>query len=165
MDYRDYLDKIEEKLQNNFDVERNYELNGYKWDLYAKFHLRNERYVLSKKIVIYAIENNEYIFIKYFDGLDDNSLKDYTESLIKSIDDIVKPDENHMSSVITGVLVTKYKPSGAILDTIKKFKYHKGFAFGFKGWVDIRLILVTMEDNYIVTNKKGKEVKEVYSIQ
>ncbi|NLX62418.1 MAG: hypothetical protein GXZ06_07985, partial [Tissierellia bacterium] len=121
--------------------------------------------VLSKKIVIYAIENNEYIFIKYFDGLDDNSLKDYTESLIKSIDDIVKPDENHMSSVITGVLVTKYKPSGAILDTIKKFKYHKGFAFGFKGWVDIRLILVTMEDNHIVTNKKGKEVREVYTIQ
>ena len=79
--------------------------------------------------------------------------------------DIVKPDENHMSSAITGVLVTKHKPSADIIDTIKKFKYHKGFAFGFKGWVDIRLILVTMEDNYIVTNKKGKEVKEVYSIQ
>ena len=54
--------------------------------------------------------------------------------------------------------------STEIIDAIKKFKYHKGFAFGFKGWVDIRLILVTMDDEYIVTNKKGKEVREVYSI-
>lgn len=165
MDYKEYLDNIEKKLKNYFDIERNYELNGYVCDLHARYHLRNERYILSKKIVIYAIESNEYIFIKCIDKIDDICLKEYIEFLVNSIDDIVKPDENHMSSAITGVLVTKHKPSADIIDTIKKFKYHKGFAFGFKGWVDIRLILVTMEDNYIVTNKKGKEVKEVYSIQ
>ena len=69
-----------------------------------------------------------------------------------------------MSSTITGVLVLDYKPEDNIIQKIKRFKYHKGFAFGFRGWADIRLILVTMDDNYIVTNKKGKEVKEVYSI-
>ncbi len=165
MDYRDYLDNIERKLRNSFDIERDYRINGYIWDLYAKYSLRNERYILSKKMVVYAFENNEHIFIKYFDRIDDLSLKEYTDFLISSIDEIVKPDENHMSSIITGVLVTKYKPSREITETIKKFKYHKGFAFGFKGWADIRLILVTMDDEYIVTSKKGKEVIEVYSFQ
>jgi len=164
MDYKEYLDNIERKLKSYFDIERDYDFNGYPLDLYAKFHFRNERYILSKKLVIYAIENNEYIFIKYFDGIDGTCLKEFIDLLIKSIDEVVKPDENHMSSVITGVLVTKYKPNEEIVDAIRKFKYHKGFAFGFRGWVDIRLVLVTMKDEYIVTNKKGKEVREVYSI-
>ena len=91
-------------------------------------------------------------------------MKEYIEFLVNSISDIVKPDENHMSSAITGVLVTDNKPSDDVIRQVKKFKYHKGFAFGLRGWVDIRLIMVTMADKYIVTNKKGKEVKKVYSI-
>ena len=76
----------------------------------------------------------------------------------------MKPTEEHMSSIITGVIALDNKPSTDIIDAIKKFKYHKGFAFGFKGWVDIRLILVTMDDKNIVTNKKGKEVIQVYKV-
>lgn len=164
MDYKEYLNNIEKRLANHFDIERDHDINGYVLDLYAKYHLRNERYMLSRKMVVYAFENNEYIFIKYFDRIDEICLKEYIDFLVNSINDIVKPNENHMSSVITGVLVTKHKPNTKIIDTIKKFKYQKGFAFGFKGWADIRLILVTMDDNYIVTNRKGKEVRKVYSI-
>ena len=86
------------------------------------------------------------------------------ESLIEILDILVEPNGEHMSSVITGVIVLENKPNMDIIDSVKKFKYHKGFAFGFKGWADIRLILVAMNDKYIVTNKKGKEVRKVYSI-
>ncbi|GMG96519.1 hypothetical protein [Tepidimicrobium xylanilyticum] len=164
MEYKEYLDNIERKLQSYFDIERNYNLNGYQLDLYAKYHFRNERYILSKKFVVYGYENNEHIFIKHFEEIDEKCLKEFIDFLVNSIDDVVKPDENHMSSIITGVLVAKHKPNTEIIDAIKKFKYHKGFAFGFKGWVDIRLILVTIADKYIITNRKGKEVRKVYSI-
>mgnify|MGYP000049784017 FL=1 len=164
MYYQTYLDNIEKKLKAYFDIYRDYSINGYEYDLFAKYHLRMERYVIHKKAVIYAMENNEYCLIKHFKSIDEDTLRNYTDSLIESINELVKPDENHMSSTITGVLVLDYKPEDNIIQKIKKFKYHKGFAFGFRGWADIRLILVTMDDNYIVTNKKGKEVKEVYSI-
>lgn len=164
MDYLTYLDNIENKLKAYFDIYRKYNIKGYAYDLFAKYHMRMERYVLVKKAVIYAMENNEYCLMKYFNEIDEYKLKDFTNSLIESIDELVNPDENHMSSVITGVLVCDNIPSDDIVKQIKKFKYHKGFAFGFRGWVDIRLILVAMNDNYIVTNKKGKEVREIYSI-
>lgn len=164
MNYKEYLDNIEKKLIRYFDIERDYSFNGYQLDLYAKFHFRNERYVLSKKFVVYAYENNEYIFIKHFDKIDEIKLKEFTNFLISSIDAVVKPDEEHMSSIITGVLVLDDMPCEEIIETIKKFKYHKEFTFGFRGWVDIRLILVTIINGYIITNKKGKEVKKVYSI-
>lgn len=164
MNFEEYLEIMEEKLQGSFDIERNFEMNNYKYDVFAEYHLRTERYILMKKTVVGVMENNEYCFMKCFDSINQYKLKTYIDSLIKSSDKIITPDEDHMSSIITGIIVLENKPNIDIINTIKKFKYHKGFAFGFKGWVDIRLILVTMNDEYIVTNKKGREVREVYSI-
>lgn len=164
MDYNTYLETIENRLKKNFDLIRNYTINNCDFDLFAKYNVRTERYILTKKTVIDAMENNEYCFIKYFDNLDKERLKTYIQSLIGIIDILVNPNEEHMSSTITGVIALENKPTAEIVDKIKKFKYHKGFAFGFKGWVDIRLILVTMNDKYIVTNRKGKEVRQVYQV-
>ena len=79
MDYKEYLNNMERKLKSYFDIERDYDLNGYPLDLYAKYHFRNERYVLSKKFVVYGQENNEYIFIKYFEEVGEISLKEYID--------------------------------------------------------------------------------------
>ena len=44
MDYQTYLDNIEKKLKAYFDIYRDYSINGYEYDLFAKYHLRMERY-------------------------------------------------------------------------------------------------------------------------
>lgn len=164
MKVSEYLDNIEKKLERSFDIERDFILNDYHYDMFARFYSRTERYIITRKTVIDAIETNEYCFIKYFDEIDEDRFYQFTNLLIKSIDSIINFDDGHMSSIITGVIILDNKPNEDIIEEIKKFKFHKGFAFGFKGWVDIRLILVTMNQNYIVANKKGKEVLEVYSI-
>lgn len=164
MNLSQYLDNIQKKLQYSFDIERNYVINNYKYDLFGKYLLRNERYVLVKKATIYAIENNEYCLIKYFDELDKNNLQEFIESLKKAVDVIVKPSNDHMSSIITGVIVTDNRTEFDLEKIIERFKFQKGFAFGFKGWADIRLVLVTLNEKFVITNKKGKEVSKVYSI-
>ncbi|QQY78973.1 hypothetical protein EDD65_104136 [Keratinibaculum paraultunense] len=164
MDFDAYLNIIKKRFEKNFDLIDNYNIDDYKFDLFAKYNFRLEKYVLTKKMVVYALENNEYCLIKTFDALDKYDFNRYINTLVKAIDILVNPTQEHMSSIITGVIVVKNKPSNYVINTVKKFKYHKGFLFGFRGWVDIRLILVAIDDEYIVTNKKGKEVKEVYSL-
>lgn len=165
MELLDYLDNIENKLKSSFDIARNYELNNYTYDLYARYYLRNEKYMLVKKAKVYAFENNEYCLIKYFKELDEKSLDLFIKSLIEAIDIIVTPSSEHMSSVITGVILTyNILEKEKAIKIIEKFRYHKGFAFGFKGWADIRLILVSLNEGLIAYNKKGGEVKEVYNI-
>lgn len=162
MEISKYLDNIEKKLYNSFDIYRDHTVDGYKYDLFAEHHLRTDHYILTRKTVIESIEANEYCFIKYFQTIDEDLLDKYKQQLIKAIDSIVDTDHGHMSSILTGVLVVDNKPTEDIIDMVKKFKYHKGFKFGLKGWVDIRLILVTMNQSYIVTNKKGREVQGLY---
>jgi hypothetical protein len=166
MDISQYLDIIEEKLKNSFDLTRNYNLNNFTYDLYAEYRLRNEKYMLVKKAVVYAFENNEYCFIKYYKDFNFNDYKVFTNSLINSIESIVNPSNEHMSSIITGVVVTEKiqeQDIDYIRKTIEHFKYNKGFAFGFKGWADIRLVLVSLNEGFIAANKKGKEVRTVYN--
>ena len=166
MDITAYIENIEKKLKNNFDLTRNYDINGCFYDLFAEFHVRNERYFLVKKAVIYGVENNEYVLLKYFENINKDFCHDYTENLIKSIKDIVKPTNEHMCSIVTGVIVTdsiSNEDSEYYKEFIKKFKYNKTFAFGYKGWVDLRLLLVSLKDGLISANKKGKEVASIYN--
>ncbi|MEL7648060.1 MAG: hypothetical protein AAGU76_08195 [Sedimentibacter sp.] len=166
MDISQYLDLVDSKLKNSFDVSRNTVVNGINYDLYAQFKLRNERYVLTKKAVVYAFENNEYCLVKHFQKIDERVLDSFTEELKKSVECIVSPSSEHMSSIITAVAVTDNMPPGDfenLKGKVERFRYNKGFAFGFKGWADIRLLLVSLDEGLTAANKKGKEVAKVYS--
>jgi len=167
MEFSQYLNLIKNKLQSNFDKNDDFNIDGYTYDLFAEYHQRSERFFLTKKATIFGIENNEYILIKHFDNINKTILDNHICNLIKSIDFIVKPHDDHMASIITGIIVLDNNITSKdklIIDSVKKFKYHKGFSFGFKGWVDIRLLIVFLKDDYMLTNKKGEEVATVYSI-
>ena len=45
---------------------------------------------------------------------------------------------------------------------IKKFKFNKPYKLYFHGWSDIRLLLVDLSNNLVISNKQGKKVKKVY---
>ena len=164
MDLENYLNTIRKRLEGSFDLVENYNINNYEIDLFGQFNMKTERYIVSKKAVIDTMENNEFLFIKYFKNLNKADLEFYINFLIENIDKLIEPSRDHMSSVITGVLVLDNRPDEEIIRAVEKFKYQKSFAFGFKGWVDIRLVLVIMKENHIITSKKGREVKEVYQI-
>mgnify|MGYP006910644149 CR=1 FL=1 len=164
MEIGEYLDMITSKLSTNFDIVREHTVNGYTYDLFAEHHLKMEHYILSRKFVIESIQANELCFIEYGITLEEELIDRFSTLLIESIPTLINLDDGHMSTIITGVLVTENKPSERILQKIKTFTYHKGFRFGLKGWVDIRLLLVTLKENCIVANRKGTEVLELYSI-
>ncbi len=168
MDFEKYITNIENKLRSNFDLHRDYKLNGENLDLFAEFHVRSERYILTKSAKIYAMENNEYCIFKKFKTVNNAIFEMFTEYLISSIDTLVKPHEEHMSTMITGVIIIEGNESNIdenVLEKVKKFKHHKGFSFGFKGWVDVRLVMVCLEDKFIITSKRGDEVRKVYSLK
>ena len=165
MEFTEYLDLIERKLFSSFNIWRDQPVDQEIFDLYAEYHLRNEKYIATKKAVIYAIESNEYCLIKRLADPSLHRFNDLIDLIKASLTDMVKPDQDHMSSIVTVVFVldTSAGPDvQAMIEAVKRFKYHKGFAFGLRGWADIRLVLVSLEEGVLATNKKGKDVKKVY---
>lgn len=162
MDFITYKEIITNRLSNSFDIEENYVYKNFKFDLFGTLNIRNEKYMASKKLTIYAFENDEYCFLKYFDVLDENIIDDLIKILKLSINDYVKPHHEHMCSVITGVIVVDNFDNKNLIKKIKKFNYQKGFMFGLKGWADVRLILVDLQNNKVITSKKAKRVGKFY---
>jgi hypothetical protein len=159
-----YLNLLETRLRRYFDIERNILCRNLPLDLFAKSFVRNERYIASKKLTIYAYENNEYCFIKNFETISRESFISFTDFLKNAVTDYVTPHGEHMSSVVTGILILEKDPGEEIRKQVQNFKYHKSFAFGFKGWVDIRLVLVILDKGEVITNKKGREVQQFYKV-
>lgn len=159
-----YLENLEMKLSKYFDIEKPYSYLNTEYQLFAKSFIRSERYIASKKLTIYAIENNEFTFVKTFTKLEEKGFEQFTENLLRATEDYVDPHSEHMSTVITGIIVVEKGIEEGLRRMIEKFKFMRSFAFGFKGWVYIRLLVVDLDKGEVICNRRGREVKKFYQV-
>lgn len=124
--------------------------------------MTNTRYFLSKDKIIDAYENKEYIFAKNIDYLsEDNFNKEILPFAVYAIDNIVKTDEKHMSTVIT-LFLSSNSIDPQIKKYVKKYKKRRSYKLGLKGYASTRLILFNNTTKEIVYNKESKDVIKFY---
>lgn len=162
MTYESYLENVSEKLKYNFDLIEIPEFDGIKFSLAAKSNIRNERFVATKGTVIYAYENNEYCFIRVMDDVTLEGVDDTFNALKKAMDDFVVPNDEHMSTVFTGIILTTGNVDANLEDIIKKFKYQKSYKLGFHGWTSIRLVVVEISSGKVITSREAKKISKFY---
>lgn len=163
MNISEYRANLENSLKRYFDLEYDKEINGFKFDIVAKFYQRSAKYMLMKKAEIYAFQTNEYIFYNTIDKtFNANSLKSYYNFLNENVDEIVDINDEHMSTIITFLFSTADDLDDNLIREVKKFKFHKTFKFGLKGWVDTRLFIVNPITQKIYSNKFGRREKKKF---
>ncbi|MDI6601218.1 MAG: hypothetical protein QME46_05505 [Thermoanaerobacteraceae bacterium] len=158
----EYLDLLEKKHSVYYDVYRDYELNGRFLDIYAEFHMRNERYVLID--VLDAYETHEYRLVKYYEDLKLKDVSEFSAWLKDETDILIKPHTEHMCTILTGVMVTDRGINRDVEKFIKYYRYTRYFTLGIKGWGEIRLVGVDIASNRVVANRKGREVIKDFMI-
>lgn len=163
MNSSEYIFKLKNALNSYFDITENYKINNEYLSIYAKSVIRNERYIGSKNIVIGAYENHEHCLVKAKKTfVDENDIKKFLELLKYTSDKFIHPHKEHMSTIISGVYLTETGFTDKAIQLGKKFKFRKNYAFGFKGWSNIYVILIDLNSMNIYTNKDGKKSKNFY---
>lgn len=165
MDSKNYMQTIEERLKTRFDIKKDFKSEHINANIFARYNVSNEKYIATKKNVLYKYENNEYFFVKKADSLDGKGMESYMESLKEISSVMVKPKEDHMSSLVCGVVVVDECEDEEVERLVKRFKYHKSFAWGFKGWVDIAIIMVYLNKSCVISNKKGRDAKVLFEVK
>lgn len=142
-----------------FDVVRGHEFAGRTFPGYAEFHSSSERYVLVKRAKLWGVSNHEYLF---FD-VTDRVASAYLDVMIPFMEHEairkVTLDPDHMSSFLSLVVVADEVDDSAAR-TIRRTRFRKNFAFGFKGWADLRLAAIDLSRRQVFTNPMGKELRE-----
>ncbi|MDO5714728.1 MAG: hypothetical protein Q4Q07_09880 [Tissierellia bacterium] len=162
MNIDNYLDLLEDRYHHFYDIERDFEFSNERFPLYARYFERNERYIGTKKMVVYGMEQNEHVLFQVVDSLNLKDLENFINILEKATKELVTPTEDHMSSLVRGVLITKGKPTEEVLRKLKKYKFYKSFLFGFHGWVNVGINVVDIDHLHEKSyhNKKGKEGRD-----
>lgn len=154
---------IRNSLDHMFDFTYNYEFGGILFPLHGKFYQRSAKYVAVKKAEIYAFSNYEYLYLHRVRGVFTKAEFERLAELFKTeLKEIVKPHEEHMSSMVSVIVECEGIEDG-LEQIIKKFRYKKTFKWGFQGWADIKfLVLISkekIEDNTIDSNHIGAELE------
>lgn len=139
---QDVAATLVQALEHMFDFSENFEIGGRTFSLYGRYFRRNSKFFAVKKVEIYAFSNFEHIFLHKVDGhFSERDFNSLLADLKEHVEEIVKPNHEHMSSVLT-LVVECDSLDGALIQKVEKFKYRRSFCFGFCGWVDIKVLIV-----------------------
>jgi len=163
MKLEEYLETLRRKYEAYFDICPDYSILGRKLDLYARSHVRSEKFFLTKKVTLAAFETNEYCLVEGHSAkVYAPQVKDFTIFLVSAAGELVKPYKEHMSSMVTGILVSEqgFDPEAIHIGT--RFKHSRDFWFGLRGWCSVCLLLVDLSSGQVYASPKGKEVIKSY---
>lgn len=154
-----FLKRILAAHERWYDVQRGYEYAGRTFPGYAEFHSYGEKYVLVKRAKLWGANTHEYVFFVLTDRLDAATLDDWvafmeTEGLAK-----VDPEQDHMSSAVTLAIVADCCDD-EVEKRVRKTRFRKNFAFGMRGWADLRLVVTDISAERVYANAAGKQLRD-----
>jgi len=118
-------------------------------------HSRSEKYVLSKKAKLWAVEVNEFLYLFSMQKLQRNQAEQCISFSIEDALPRVKPHNEHMYSFITAVFVADEAEEDALV-FIRRSKFNKSYRLGLYGSSPLKTAAVDIGTEKIVTNGMGR---------
>ena len=135
-----YLDRLLLKYSNTFNIYKPFRIGARLYPAYGYFFSHNEKYVLVQEANMWSADSYEHIIFRIEDQITPECVKE-AESLIKDeMESILVrkgeklPAKNHMSSLLTVVLLGQQPISKETAKQIGRFKFDKGYQFNMRGY-------------------------------
>lgn len=164
MTSEEYLTNLRQRLARYFDFKDNACCGDIPFSLLAELHSADEGYFIVPSLKTYSVKHNEFIYaLSFKDGVNVNLAKraiEYIKEEMRSM----KPDREHMSSIFVLLCLCE----DGVSDTMKKdllaTKFHKDYAFSLKGWSDLAVVVVDLQNAVIDCNKAGRKVEQYFKV-
>ncbi len=155
------IQDLKKAMAKDFNIYENYSFENITFDFMGEFILKNEKYFLNKKNIVWGYENKEYVFVKEVDTVREKDIKNFILFSKKAMEKLVNPHENHMSTHLTLIFLYKEKEKN-IEKIIKNIKVRRSYSWGLKGWSHLRIILFDVSKETFLFNKDSKEIINFY---
>jgi len=167
-----YLDRLLARYSGTFDIYVPYIIGGTEFPAYGYFFSHVEKFVLTRNTNMWSSDSYEHIFFLPKDSFtveDVVKMKqlmlDYAEpQLVRKGQEL--PDPNHMYSYMSIILISNQVPDKSVIKAVKKLSFDKGYQMNMRGYSQIQICLVSMEDEKIYHNfassKKKKILKGIF---
>ena len=153
------LDKLLDAYSHLYDIDRNVTVEGITYPATATYYLRDENYLLSKKHVLSAVEQHEYLYFLLADHLSADDLQNHIDRTKAAGLALVHPHKEHMfSNVGLVVLANTIDPEAKKL--VKRTHFRKNYMLSLHGWTEYQLAAMETSTNCFFSNPAGKEARK-----
>lgn len=152
-----FVNELANKYTAFFDVYRDEKLGEFTLPFLAIYKRRDERYMLSKKIKVYAVENQQLVFTSVCqDKISPDYIKQFQKAIEANMFEHIPEDNEHMSTIVLGITVTDQDMDEKTLKEVKRFRKLKFLKFGFHGWLELYAVLIDLKNQKVFVHPKGK---------
>ena len=167
-----YLDRLLARYSGTFDIYVPYTIGGVEFPAYGYFFSHVEKFVLTRNTNMWSSDSYEHIFFLPKDMItveDVAKMKqimlDYVEpQLVRKGQEL--PDTNHMYSYMSVILISDKVPDKKVIKAVKRLSFDKGYQMNMRGYSQIQICLVSMEDEKVYHNfaahGKKKTLKGIF---
>ena len=120
---------------------------------------RKEKYVLSRKAKLWAVEANDYLYLFSMEKLDKYQAEACVSFSVEDALPRVKPHSEHMYSFITAVFVADEIEQDA-LKFIRWRRFNKSYKLGLHGSSPLKTAALDIGREKIVTNNMGRDLRK-----
>ena len=153
------LDKLLDAYSHLYDIDRNVTVEGITYPATATYYLRDENYLLSKKHVLSAVEQHEYLYFLLADHLSADDLQKHIDRTKAAGLALVHPHKEHVfSNVGLVVLANTIDPEAKKL--VKRTHFRKNYMLSLHGWTEYQLAAMEVSTNCFFSNPAGKEARK-----
>ncbi|MDY0407751.1 hypothetical protein ACFFIS_07280 [Virgibacillus soli] len=140
-----------------FDVFRDVKLDGMPLAFLAHYHRRDERYMITKKIKVYGVENRQVIFATTTkDKITEAYIQNFREKIEKHMHHYTIEHQEHMSTIVIGMIITNAEIDPKVVKEVNRFRKIKFLKFGLHGWAEFYLAIIQPHDKNIIVHSKGR---------
>lgn len=160
MTRQERLERLLNAYSHHYDIDRDVTVEDGSYPATAFFFLRDENYLISKKHVLNAVENHEYVYFYLTEHLDVETLQKQIDLSREAGMSHIKPNREHMSSFVTLVILADtIDPEAKTL--IKKTRFRKNFRLALHGWMEYHIAAMEISTNSFLSNPAGKEARKL----
>lgn len=167
-----YLDRLLARYSGTFNIYMPYVIGCFTFPAYGYFFSHVEKYVLTRNTNMWSSDSYEHILFMPKDQVtaeDVTQMKkillDYVEpQLVRGGEEL--PPPNHMYSYMSVILLSDKVPDKDTIKAVKRLSFDKGYKMNMRGYSQVQICLVSMEDEKIYHNfaasKKKKILKGIF---
>ncbi len=168
MNTASYLDRLLLKYSNTFDIYKPYRIGARQFPAYGHFFSHNEKYILVQEANMWSADSYEHILFWEEDQITEEQIRE-AESLIRNEMErqLVRngeklPQKNHMSSLLTVILLGQKPLAREAAKRIGRFRFDKGYQFHIRGYCRGRMVAVTMDDRCVTVSPDMRSDKKMF---
>lgn len=163
MTLQDRLERLLNAYSHHYDIARDVEVQGGSYPATAFYFLRDENYLITRKHVLSVVENHEYVYFYLTEHLDAAELQRQIELSREAGMSHIKPNKEHMSSVVTLVILANTIDPEA-KSIIKKTRFRKNFWLALHGWMEYHIAAMECSTSSFLSNPAGRGARKTLEL-